>query len=95
MLSKSTVQHIASLAKLKTSEVEAEKYAGELSHVLDYIDQLREVDTSKTIPTAQVTNLTNNLRADKVVDWNEEEKSLALKQADITEEGFVKVPKII
>lgn len=95
MISKSSVLHIAHLAKLKTSEAEAEKYAGELSHVLDYIDQLKEVDTDKTIPTAQVTGLTNNLREDKVVVWNEEEKALALKQADVTEEGLVKVPKII
>jgi len=95
MISKSTVQHIAHLAKLKTSDVEAEKYAGELSRVLDYIDQLKEVETDKVIPTAQVTGLTNNLREDKVVAWDEAEKALALKQADITEEGLVKVPKII
>ncbi len=95
MISKSTVQHIASLAKLKINEEEAEKYAGELSRVLDYVDQLKEVDTDKVIPTAQVTGLTNNLRADKVVEWDEDEKQTALQQAEITENNLIKVPKII
>jgi len=95
MISKSTVQHIANLAKLKTSEVEAEKYAGELSRVLDYVDQLKEVDTDNVIPTAQVTGLTNSLREDEVVDWDEAEKALALRQADVTEDGFAKVPRIM
>jgi aspartyl-tRNA(Asn)/glutamyl-tRNA(Gln) amidotransferase subunit C len=95
MISKSTVQHIAHLAKLKTGEAEAEKYAGELSRVLDYIDQLKEVDTAKVIPTAQVTGLTNNLRADKVMSWDEEEGDEALRQAEMTEDNLVKVPKII
>jgi aspartyl-tRNA(Asn)/glutamyl-tRNA(Gln) amidotransferase subunit C len=95
MISKSTVLHIAHLAKLKTGEAEAEKYAGELSRVLDYVDQLKEVDTAKVIPTAQVTGLTNNLRADKVAPWDEAETELALKQAEVVENNLIKVPKII
>lgn len=95
MLSKSTVQHVANLAKLKINDQEAEKYAGELSRVLDYIDQLKEVETDKVVPTAQVTGLTNNLREDKVVAWDEAERDLALKQAEIVEGNLIKVPKII
>ena len=95
MITKATVQHIAHLAKLKTSEAEAEKYAGELSRVLDYIDQLKEVDTDKVIPTAQVTGLTNNLRADKVVAWDEAERDAALSQAEVGDDGQIRVPKII
>ena len=95
MISKEQVKHVANLAKLKITEGEAEKYSGELSRVLGYVDQLKEVETDKVIPTAQVTGLTNNLREDKVVAWDETERQTALQQAEVTENNLVKVPKII
>ncbi len=95
MITKSAVQHVAQLAKLKISETEAEKYAGELSQVLGYIDQLNEVDTGGQQIDIELNDLANRWRADKVVDWAEAEKQLALNQAEIAENNLVKVPKII
>jgi aspartyl-tRNA(Asn)/glutamyl-tRNA(Gln) amidotransferase subunit C len=54
-LDKKQIKHIANLSKLKLSDKELEKYGSQLSDVLGYIDQLKEVDVSDTVPTAQVT----------------------------------------
>ena len=60
------VRHIAKLARLSIDDDEVEKYAGELSKILDYIDMLREVKTEDVEPTAQVTGQSNALRKDEI-----------------------------
>ena len=40
------VEHIATLARLKLSEAEKEKYSGQLSGILGYMDKLSAVDTA-------------------------------------------------
>lgn len=65
-LTKEQVQHIAKLARLKLSEAEVEKFQTQLSGILDYVEQLNEVNTDKVEPTAQVTGLINVKREDKV-----------------------------
>ena len=95
LLSKQKIQHIAKLARLDLTAAELEKYGGQLSGVLDYIDQLKEVDVSGVEPTAQVTGLANVLREDKVEDWEKEEIELALKDAPEKEGRFIKVKRVI
>jgi aspartyl-tRNA(Asn)/glutamyl-tRNA(Gln) amidotransferase subunit C len=63
-LTSTQVRHIAKLARLDIRDDEVEKYATELSSILSYIEQLKEVDTSNVEPTAQVTGITNALRPD-------------------------------
>ncbi len=65
-LTKDQVQHIAKLARLRLSEAEAEKMAGELTSILKYVEMLNEVDTESVEPTAQVTGQTNVFRTDEV-----------------------------
>ena len=60
------VEHVAHLARLRLSADELEKLQHELSHILDYIDMLKEVDVSSIAPTAQVTDLANVMREDEV-----------------------------
>jgi aspartyl-tRNA(Asn)/glutamyl-tRNA(Gln) amidotransferase subunit C len=94
-LSKNEIQHIAKLARLELTEAELEKYGGQLSAVLNYIDQLKEVDVKGVEPTAQVTGLENVLREDKVRDWAGDEIEEALKDAPEREERFIKVKRVI
>lgn len=63
-LTKEEVKHIADLARLNLSEEEIARYQSELSYILEYIDQLQEVDTTGVEPTAQVTGLINRFRED-------------------------------
>lgn len=92
MLSKSDVQKIASLAKLELTDEELNKYADQISQILNYINQLNEIDAEGIEPASQVTGLTNVFREDKI------EKSAViddlLAQAPETENGGVKVKSV-
>lgn len=94
-LSKQEVEHIAKLARLELTEEELEKYGSQLSAVLDYIDQLREVDVTGVEPTAQVTGLVNAWREDQFEEWDESEREAALDLAPEVEEHQVKVKRIL
>ena len=60
------VEHVAHLARLRLSAEELEKLQTDLSHILGYIDMLKEVDVSDVPPTAQATDLANVMREDEV-----------------------------
>lgn len=91
-LSKEEVIRIASLARIELTPTEIEKFQVELSRILDYIDQLNELDTTTVPPTAQVTGLENRLRPD-VVDY-EFSRDDMLASAIETAEGHIKVKSI-
>lgn len=67
-LTKQQVQHVATLARLGLSDAEIEKFQGQLSNILEYVEQLNEVNTEGIEPTAQVTGLLNVTREDAVLD---------------------------
>ena len=94
-LSKEEITHVAKLARLELSEEEIEKYGEQLSGVLSYIDQLREVDTTGVEPTAQVTGLQNSWREDVVEDWNDASRQAALKLAPDLEDNQLKVRRVL
>ena len=94
-LTKQEIEHIANLARLKLTDKEIKKYGDQLSGVLSYIDQLKEVNTDDVEPTAQVTGLTNVLRDDKVRVWDKEETKEALEQAPEFEDNQVKVKRVL
>ncbi|OIP80654.1 MAG: hypothetical protein AUK20_01165 [Parcubacteria group bacterium CG2_30_45_37] len=94
-LSKQEIQDIAKLARLDLTEAELEKYGGQLSAVLSYIDQLKEVNVKGVEPAAQVTGLENVLREDEVKNWDEKEIEEALKDAPEKEGRFIKVKRVI
>ena len=94
-LSKEQIEHIARLARLELSDEEFLKYGSQLSAVLDFIDQLKEVDIEGVEPTAQVTGLVNVWRKDAVVDCAETEREAALAEAPEIEERQVKVKRVL
>ena len=94
-LDKKQIKHIANLSKLELTDKELEKYVNQLSDVLGYIDQLREVDVSDTVPTAQVTGLENVLEEDVIRDWDNKEIDLALNQAPELDGREVKVKRVL
>lgn len=58
------VEHIAELAKLQLTEDEIERYAGQLSAILEAAERLQAVNTDDIPPTASVLPLRNVLRPD-------------------------------
>lgn len=65
-LSEDQVKHIARLARIHLEAEEIEKFKVELSSILDFVEQLNEVDTVNVLPTSQVTGLENRTRPDEV-----------------------------
>ena len=94
-LSREEIQHIADLARLKLSDEEIKIYGEQLSHVLSYIDQLKEVKTTGVEPTAQVAEIKNIFRDDEIVSWDKEEIDNALEQSPAKEKKQVKVKRIL
>lgn len=88
------VRHIARLARLTLTDVETEKYAGQLTAVTGYIEKLNEVDTSSVPETNQVTGLTNVTRADSVADFPYKQELIACSHNPI-EDNQIKVKKSI
>ena len=64
-LTKEQVQHIARLARLKLTPEEEERYAGQLTEILNYVEVLKELDTKGVPETSQVTGLSNVTREDE------------------------------
>lgn len=88
-----TVKKVARLARLRTTEAEAEKLAGQLSNILKMIEQLNEVNTDGVEPMTSVIEMVAPTRDDKVTDGGMQEKILA--NAPEQTAGFFVVPKII
>ena len=59
------VKHIAKLANLNISDEELDQYSSQLGEVVDYIDELSQVDTDNVEPTSQTTGLINKTRKDE------------------------------
>jgi aspartyl-tRNA(Asn)/glutamyl-tRNA(Gln) amidotransferase subunit C len=65
MLDRAQVLHVARLARLRLDDEELERLAAELSHVLDHIEKIRELDLSGVAPTSHVVDLPAPLWADE------------------------------
>ncbi len=95
MLTKEDVKKVAQLARLELTEKELEIMPAQLSNVLNYIDQLKEVDTEGVVPTAQVTGLVDVWRADEAEEWPKNESEAALNEAPEVYGHQIKVKKIL
>jgi aspartyl-tRNA(Asn)/glutamyl-tRNA(Gln) amidotransferase subunit C len=92
-LDKATVAHIAALARIRLSDAELEPLAGELSHILDWVEQLNEVDTTGVAPMASAAAATLPMRDDEVTDGGCPDA--ILRNAPQAARGFFTVPKVI
>lgn len=87
------VKKIAYLARLRLTSEEEERYAGQLSAILDYAQRLQKVDTSRIPPTATVLPLNAPLREDKTRPSTPQ--SLILSNAPSEEEGMFRVLPVL
>lgn len=65
MLDRAQVLHVARLARLELDDDDVQRMAAELSHVLDHIEKIRELDLDGVPPTSHVVDITGRLRADE------------------------------
>ncbi|MCX6810728.1 MAG: Asp-tRNA(Asn)/Glu-tRNA(Gln) amidotransferase subunit GatC [Candidatus Berkelbacteria bacterium] len=89
------VLNVAQLARIELTNVEEEKFAGQLSAVLENFELLSNVDTTGVEPTAQVTGLTNVFRADEIKNPSgKESRDDLLSNVPEVENGSIKVPGV-
>ena len=86
------VKHVAKLANIVLDEAQLGDFQNKLSETLDYIDALKEIDTTGVLPTAQVTGTENCFRDDKITACFTQEETL--KNAKKTHNGFF-VAKVV
>jgi aspartyl-tRNA(Asn)/glutamyl-tRNA(Gln) amidotransferase subunit C len=92
-LDKAAVAHIAALARIRLAEAELEPLADQLSHILTWVEQLNEVDTSDVPPIASAAAKALPMREDEVTDGGRREDILA--NAPRTARAFFVVPKVV
>lgn len=63
-LSRQQVEHIARLARVGLSEEDVDQFSEQLSEILEYFEQLSQVDTEGVPPTAHTLPLHNVMRGD-------------------------------
>lgn len=95
MISKKQVEHIAKLARLGLTIQEKEKFQKELSSILDYVEQLKEVDIKGVEPFTHLGIKESVLRQDKQGTKNKILSEKLLKLAPVTKERHLKVKSIL
>jgi aspartyl-tRNA(Asn)/glutamyl-tRNA(Gln) amidotransferase subunit C len=93
MISREEVEHVALLARLGLSDDEIDRMQSQLSHILETIAQLADVDTSAIDPTAQVIELENVLRDDLPRPGLTRDASLG--NAPLREGPMLRVPEVL
>ena len=88
-----TVLEIAHLARLHLSRDDVERYAGELSTIVAFIEQMNTVNTSGVVPLAHPLDMTQPLRADVITEQDRREEFQA--NAPAVRDGLYLVPKVI
>ncbi len=92
-LDEATVARIAHLARIKLPEDQLQPMARELSGILDFVEQLGEVDTAGVPPMTSVVAHDLRRRTDVVTDGGVQDKVLA--NAPDAVGGFYSVPKVV
>jgi aspartyl-tRNA(Asn)/glutamyl-tRNA(Gln) amidotransferase subunit C len=90
VIERKQVLHVAKLARLRLSEAEVERMAGELSGILGHVDRIGELELDDVAPTSHVVELENVLRPDEPrPSWPRDD---VLEQAPDPADGAFRVP---
>lgn len=92
-VTKDDVKKVARLARIAMPEDRLEPMAAELNGILNWIEQLNEVDVEGVEPMTSVVETSLPMRDDVVTDGNRQDEVLA--NAPRTEDGFFVVPKSV
>jgi len=93
MIDREQVRKVALLARLELTPQEEEQFTTQLGEILDYFEQLSELDVSDVPPTARAIDVSNVTRMDQLQPFGDR---LAILSGAPDQEGdFFKVPKIL
>ena len=88
-----TIKHISKLSRISVDEKKAEKLAGELNSIFDFIEKLNELKTDNIEPLTSVAETTLKLRSDEIKSENLREQ--VIKNSPEENEDYFVVPKVI
>ncbi len=94
-IDQSLISHLAALAKLELSAAEQKTFSGQLNKILDYFNQLQELDTQKIPITSQTIDLVNVTRSDESKSCDPEIQKNILGNAPQSSGRYFKVNKIL
>lgn len=92
-LTSGDVLHIARLARIELSDSDVDRFAAQLSGILDHFAALEAVDTGDLEPTAHPLPLSNVMRDDEVAPSLTRAEALA--NAPLTEDGYIRVRAVL
>ncbi|AFZ44300.1 aspartyl/glutamyl-tRNA(Asn/Gln) amidotransferase subunit C [Halothece sp. PCC 7418] len=93
MIDLEQVKKVAHLARLELTPEEEQQFTTQLSGILEYVEQLNELDTTDVPPTTRAIDVSNITREDKCYPYSEQEA--LLDQAPEREDTFFRVPQIM
>jgi aspartyl-tRNA(Asn)/glutamyl-tRNA(Gln) amidotransferase subunit C len=93
MIDREQVRKVALLARLELTPEEEVQFTTQMGSILDYIEQLSELDVSDVLPTTRAIDVSNITRDDELLPYADREAILS--SAPEQEGDFFKVPKIL
>lgn len=93
MIDREQVRKVAHLARLELTPTEEEQFTTQLSSILDYFEQLGELNTDNVAPTTRAIDVSNITRVDHLEPCPDREA--ILNCAPQREDEFFRVPKIM
>ena len=88
-----TIKHISKLSRISVDEKRAEKLAGDLNSIFDFIEKLNKLKTDNVEPLTSVAETKLKLRPDEVKSKNIREQ--IVKNSPQDNEDYFVVPKVI
>ena len=88
-----TIKHISKLSSISVDDAKADKLAGDLNSIFDFIEKLNELNTDNVEPLTSVAETTLKLRADDVKSENIRDH--ILKNSPEENEDFFVVPRVV
>lgn len=88
-----TVKRVARLSRIAIDDAQAENMKGELNTILDWVEQLNEVDVDGVVPMTSVVEQKMRMRDDGVSDGGYADK--VTSNAPVSDDDFFAVPKVV
>lgn len=93
MIDREQIRKVAHLARLELTEAEEEQFTTQVGSILEYFEQLSELDTENIKPTTRAIEVSNVTRPDELQPFTDLQSIMSA--APDVEGDFFKVPKIL
>jgi aspartyl-tRNA(Asn)/glutamyl-tRNA(Gln) amidotransferase subunit C len=95
LVNETVTKKIAHLARLQLSDEEVKKYTKELAKIVDFVAQLKEVNTEGVVPVVHGIPLEAHFREDKPIALSEEETKRIVSSSEQSLYDQYRVPQVI